>query len=86
MPRSNDKPSESRSSDRLNETLQHLLTRVQEMSPGGDLEELIEDGIAKMNRELYASCLEARRQSDTSDSEDFSPSSVPVLREDVAGE
>jgi hypothetical protein len=74
------------SSDKLTETLQGLLTRVQEMPPGGNLEALIEDGIAEMNRELYASCLEARGQSANSDSEDFPPSDLPGLHKDAAGE
>ena len=76
----------SQFNDKLTETLQGVLTRVQEMPPGANLEELIEDGIAEMNRELYASCLEARQQSTNSDSEDFPPSGLPGLRKDTAGE
>jgi hypothetical protein len=70
--------------DKLNQSLQDLKSKVETMAPGGDLESLIEENLAAIGRQCYEMCLDARRQTATSQPEGFSPSEVSEVRGGVA--
>ena len=77
----------SKSLDNAIRSLQDLKAQVETMSPGGDLESLIEEGLAQVGRECYGMCLDARRQSLSlapSGAEGFPPSGVSGVRRAVA--
>jgi hypothetical protein len=78
----------SQSLDNAIRSLQQLKVRVETMPPGGDLENLIEEGLAQVGRGCYEMCLDARRQSacvaPPSETEGFPPSGVSRVRRAVA--
>lgn len=74
----------SQSLDNLNQSLQDLKSKVETMAPGGDLESLIEENLAAINRQCYEMCLDARQQASTSEPEGFPPSGVSGVRNGVA--
>jgi len=75
----------SQSLDNVMQSLQKLQARVREMPRGGDLESLIEEGLAEINREFFESCVSARQEtSASSESGGFPPWGVPEVRREGA--
>jgi len=70
----------SQSLNNVMQSLQELQTQVREMPRGGDLESLIEEGLEKVNREFFESCVCERGAPSPSDSGDFPPCDVPEVR------
>jgi len=62
----------------LNEKVDTLKKRVEEMELGGDLEGLIEEGLSEINKLLYEQLLSLRDQA-ASAKADFSPSGMSQL-------
>ena len=63
----------SPSLDSVKQTLNEMISQVQALAPGGDLESLLEERLTAFDRQFYEYCLHAREQAAASPPEAFPP-------------